>query len=370
MAISLDVIIVGGGVIGLAIARELHMRGIGNISVLDKGAPGREASWAAAGILAPQVEADEADHFFRLCYESNRIYRAFADELFDETGVDIELDQTGTLFVGFDDEDTAEIERRLAWQTAAGLAVKHLDAGETREIEPALSSRIHGGLFFPHDGQVENRKLVEALMRYASLNRINILESADGQSVVLNNGAAAGVTTSTETFSADIVILAAGAWTAAIKIGATVLPVEVKPIRGQMISYRPESPICRHVVYSRRGYLVPRADGRLLVGATAEDVGFDKSMTEAGINDLKAAGAEMAPTLARLNIDDNWAGLRPYAPGGRPVIGRVPSIDDLFAAVGHFRNGILLTPITAKLIADAVAGEPNEFLTCFGFHDA
>ena len=370
MALVQDVIIVGGGVIGLAIARELHKRGVKKISILDKGRAGREASWAAAGILAPQVEADTADDFFRLCYESNRMYRRFADELLEETRVDIELDQTGTLYIGFDDADTAEISKRLVWQTSAALEVERLDRRATLEIEPHLSPRIREGLFFPRDGQVENRKLVEALVRYAELNGLRIIEDAEVQSVVINDGVAKGVVTRTETRSAATIILSPGAWSASVKIGATVLPIAVKPIRGQMIGYMPPSPVCRHVIYSRRGYLVPRVDGRLLVGATAEDVGFDKSVTESGREGLRAAGAEMAPELAGLSVNNEWAGFRPYVVGGRPVIGKIPPVDRLFAAVGHFRNGILLTPITAKIIADAVTGESDPFLDSFGFPGA
>ncbi|HEY2867640.1 MAG TPA: glycine oxidase ThiO [Pyrinomonadaceae bacterium] len=366
----MNVIIVGGGVIGLSIARELKTRGVEKIVIFDKGAPGREASWAAAGILAPQVEADEADNFFRLCFESNSMYPRFADELVDETGIDIELNQTGTLFVGFDDRDSAEIEKRVAWQTAAGLEVQRLDPRETLKFEPDLSPHIRESLLFPHDGQVENRKLVEALVRYAAMNGIRIVDNADVQRIVINDGMATGVMTRTQTYSADVVILTAGAWTAFIKVGATVLPIQMKPIRGQMICYRPPSQVCSHVVYSRRGYLVPRADGRLLVGATAEDVGFDKSNTQAALECLRETGAEMAPAISDFSIDDQWAGLRPYAEGGRPVIGGAPFVDRLFVATGHFRNGILLTPITARLIADAVTGKPNEFLDRFGFPEA
>ncbi|HYJ91516.1 MAG TPA: glycine oxidase ThiO [Pyrinomonadaceae bacterium] len=364
-----DVLIIGAGVIGLSIARELHKRGVGKICIVEKGAVGRESSWAAAGILAPQIEADIDDDFFRLCFESNRIYRQFADELRDETNIDIELDQSGTLYLGFHDKDSAEIRERYEWQRAAGLEIEHLTADETLRLEPNLSPNVRESLYFPREGQVENRKLVEALVRYAELNGINIIDNSEVGRVLIKDGIVTGAETRNETYAADVVVVASGAWTSTIKFGEINLPIQVKPIRGQMICYRPPTPICHHVVYSHRGYLVPRADGRLLAGATAEDTGFDKSTTETGIHNLQTAAIEIAPKLETIEIVDKWAGLRPYAAGGRPVIGRVPGVNGLFIATGHFRNGILLAPITARLIADAIAGnEQDIFLKSFGLN--
>jgi glycine oxidase len=156
-------------------------------------------------------------------------------------------------------------------------------------------------------------------------------------------------------YSAGMTVLATGAWTSLIQLGGAPLSLPVKPIRGQMICYRPPSNFS-HVVYSRRGYLVPRTDGRLLVGATVEDVGFDKSMTDEGIRHLSQVGAEIAPILENIDIADQWAGLRPYALRDEPFIGKVPGMTRVFAAVGHYRNGILLAPITAKMIADQILG--------------
>jgi glycine oxidase len=364
-----DVLIIGAGVIGLSIARELHKRGVGKICIVEKGAVGRESSWAAAGILAPQIEADIDDDFFRLCFESNRIYRQFADELRDETNIDIELDQSGTLYLGFHDKDSAEIRERYEWQRAAGLEIEHLTADETLRLEPNLSPNVRESLYFPREGQVENRKLVEALVRYAELNGINIIDNSEVGRVLTKNGIVTGAETRNETYTADVVVVASGAWTSTIKFGEISLPIQVKPIRGQMICYRPPTPICGHVVYSNRGYLVPRADGRLLVGATAEDVGFDKSIMETGVHSLQMAAIEIAPKLETLEIVDKWAGLRPYIHGGRPAIGQVPGVNGLFIATGHFRNGILLAPITARLIADAIAGnEQDIFLKSFGLN--
>jgi glycine oxidase len=349
-----DVIVVGAGVVGLSIARELRKSGAGKITVLDKGQPGRESSWAAAGILAPQVEADYDDDFFRLCFRSNKMYRDFAAELLDETGVDIELDQRGVLYTGFDDNDDAEFERRFAWQTKAGLRVEKLSASEIRELEPNLSPAISLGLLFPDDGQVENRKLVNALIAYANTNKIELKAGVEVHAIAAD-GSGFEITTNAEIYRAATVVVATGAWTSFIQFPENILTVEVKPIRGQMICYQPAQRF-DHVVYGRRGYLVPRADGRLLVGATVEDVGFDRTTTKEGINHLVSVGHELAPLLADMSVSESWSGFRPFSKGGKPVIGPVPTSRSLHIAVGHYRNGILLAPITAKLIADSVTG--------------
>jgi glycine oxidase len=361
---SSDILIVGGGVIGLAIARELHRRGAGSIRLLERGQPGREASWAAAGILAPQVEADADGEFFRLCYESNRMYPGFAAELFDETGIDIELDRGGVIYAGFNELDEMEFDSRFAWQTSARLNIQKLSASEIRELEPEISERATCGLLFPDDGQVENRKLVEALIKFASSKGIEIATGVEAKSIAAK-GDSVEVVAGGETFSAGALVIATGAWTSLIKLGEHTLPVEVKPIRGQMICYRPPQNFS-HVVYSHRGYIVPRTDGRLLVGATVEDVGFDKSMTDEGLEHLKQVGCEIAPMLCDIKIAGRWAGLRPYAIRDEPFVGKLAGLTNVFAAVGHYRNGILLAAITAKIIADEVlgVGERTDAVNC------
>jgi glycine oxidase len=274
----------------------------------------------------------------------------------DETGVDIELDQSGTLYVGFDESDEAELDRRFRWQNDAGLTVKRLDRSAVKSIEHEVSDSATGGLFFPDEGQVENRKLVEALDTFARSNGIDIREGVEARRVVVENARVTGVDSSAGVIAASQVVVATGAWASHIELGDSRLPVDVKPVRGQMICYRPDEVNIRHVVYSRRGYLVPRADGRLLAGATVEDVGFDVSTTDTAMRMLKDIAKEITPRLAEFDVTDHWAGLRPFADGGLPFIGKVDDVEGLFAAVGHFRNGILLTPITAKLIADQVLG--------------
>jgi len=352
-----DIVIIGGGVIGLSIARKLRKKGNERILLLEKGDVGREASWAAAGILAPQVEADKDGDFFRLCYESNQMYPEFAAELLKETGIDIELDRRGTLYVAFDETSEKEFDTRFGWQSAAGLSIEQMDRKQVIDLEPSVSDNVRSGLFFPDDGQVENRKLVDSLAAFARSNDIEIQQGIEVYRILVDHGRIKGVKTTHGPASAAIVIIATGAWTSLIKLGESDLPVDVKPIRGQMISYQNTKVNIRHVMFSRRGYLVPRVDGRLLAGATVEEVGFDRSTTTEGLLSLKEIAAEIVPALYDEPIVDHWAGLRPFAKGGMPVIGQALGVKGLFIATGHFRNGILLAPITAELIVDAINKE-------------
>ncbi len=360
-----DVLIIGGGVIGLAAARALYGKGVRRITILERGRLGREASHAAAGMLAPNAETEKADDFFRLCNESNKLYPEFAAELQDETNIDIELDRQGTLYVALTDEDSSEIRRRFEWQRAAGLAVEQLGARETRALEPFLSPDVRASLFFPEDWQVENRKLLEALERSARGNEIEIRENTLVTDLLIENGRAIGARTETGKFFASEVILATGAWTSFIGAENLRMP-QVVPIRGQMIAFHTAKRLFQKVIYSPRGYLVPRADGRLLAGATVEDAGFDKSVTREGIAHLHENTLEIAPSLVNLEIAEKWAGLRPVAADGLPILGSFPQVENLTLATAHYRNGILLAPLTAKILAEKITGAgDSEYLKIF-----
>lgn len=350
-----EVLIIGGGVIGLSIARALHKKGAGKIKILERGAVGKESSYAAAGMLAPHAEADRADEFFHFCSDSNRLYPNFAGELLDETGFDIELEQSGTLYAAFTAADAAEIRRRYQWQKKAGLTVEHLTAGAARQIEPFISPDVREALLFPNDWQVENRKLLTALVKYAEANGIEIVENAAVKNLLISDKKIAGAETNAQKFYAAAVVLATGAWTSLVNAGDFSMP-KVKPIRGQMIAYQTAKRLFERVIYTPRGYLVPRLDGRILIGATVEDVGFNKETTAAGIEFLRDNALEIAPRLANLNVAEKWAGLRPFAADGLPVLGAFPDIENLMIATAHYRNGILLAPLTAEIIADKIVG--------------
>jgi len=361
-----DVLIIGGGVIGLSIARELHKKGVRRIMIVERGKAGKEASFAAAGMLAPNAETEKIDDFYHFCAGSLKLYPDFAADLFEETGVDIELDRSGTLFAAFSDMDSASLRRRFNAQRDTGLHVALLSAGETMGFEPFISQDVRESLFFAEDWQVENRKLLAALLKYAELNGIEVCEHTEILRLCINAGKIVGAESSAGKFIADVTVLATGAWTSLIKLGETTVPVTVKPIRGQMIAFHPTERWLRKVIYSPRGYLVPRRDGRILAGATVEDVGFDSSVTEDGVDRLCEAASEIAPRLAGLEISDHWAGLRPYAADGFPVLGEIANVDNLFVATAHYRNGILLAPLTAKILAERITkGETKEFLKIF-----
>lgn len=351
-----DVLIIGGGVIGLSLARTLRKRGARRITILERGTGvGQEASFAAAGMLAPQAETDRTDDFFHFCLESNKLYPAFAEELLEETGIDIELDRAGTLYLAFSDADVEEIRRRYEWQRGVGLEVELLTAEKIRRNEPFVSPDVREGLFFPHDWQVENRKLLAALQKFAERHEIEIRENTEITNLIVENGKCTAAETRDEKFFAGTVILATGAWTSLVKLGGTRLPApQVAPVRGQMIAFQTVKRFFTHVIYTPRGYIVPRADGRILVGATVEDAGFDKEVTAEGVEFLRERAAEISPSLSNLEIAEKWAGLRPFAADGLPVLGGFPPAENLFIATAHYRNGILLAPLTAETLADKI----------------
>ena len=363
-----NVLIIGGGIIGLSLARQLHKKGFKKITILERGATGRESSHAAAGMLAVQAETDQPDKFFEFCNESNKLYPRFSEELFEETGVDIELDKEGTLYLAFNKADENELRKRYEWQKKKGLAVEKLSAIETHKLEPFVSPDVLGSLYFPNDWQVENRKLLHALEKYAELNKIEIRENCEIKNLLIENGKVSGAETESENFYAENVVLATGAWTSLIKAGDFTLP-KVVPIRGQIIVFHTAKRLFGKVIYSPRGYLVPRADGRILVGATVEDAGFDKTVSTAATEILRENAEEIAPNLVNLKIHDRWVGLRPFAADGLPVLGEITGIENLFIATAHYRNGILLAPLTAKILADKIAdGQHSEYFEYFSPH--
>lgn len=340
-----DFLIIGAGVIGLSIARALHKRGAKRITVVDRGTCGREASWAAAGMLAPNAETEVVDDFYRFCSASNALYPRFAEELKEETGVDIELRQTGTLELAFDEVSADHLNTKYILQRDARIDVESLSPLNILRFEPEISSRVIFGLHYPTDGHVENRKIVQALIAYARKNGIALLENTEWSDPPVTPAVK-----DREIFGQ--IVLATGAWSPYIK-----------PIRGQMLAFRGSKGLLNKVIYGAGAYLVPRTDGRILVGATSEDVGFAKEVTRSAIRELTEAAIKTFPEMLNMPLIDSWSGFRPFAPDGLPVIGE---IEGKFIATGHYRNGILLAPLTAEIVADRmINGTDSEYFSHF-----
>lgn len=353
-----DVVVIGGGVIGLTIARALALRGVRDVLLVERARLGAEASSAAAGMLAPQAEADDADEFFNLCCQSRDSYPTFTAALREETGIDSELDRTGTLYLAFDEHDQKEIERRYDWQVRAGLTVQKLNPTDARALEPSISETVRGALKFPKDIQVENRRLVSALVAANGKLGVRLMTGTTVESIRINRGRIEGAETSGGFFSTGTIVVSAGAWSSFINVSdrASLNP-RIEPVRGQMVCFDAtgSSPrIARHVIYSPRGYLVPRRDGRVLSGSTTEQAGFDKAVTASGVHSILAKALEISPQISELPLIGVWAGLRPRAEDSLPVLGPCSEIRGLLFATGHYRNGILLAPITGELIAAAI----------------
>lgn len=360
---SPDVLVVGGGLIGCAIARELAGRGFG-VTLVERGQPGEEASSAAAGLLSPQSDGQAPGPFFDLCVESRSMYPDWATELEEETRIPVGHRRIGILRCALSEAEREELRGRYLWQRRAGFA---LVERSVRDIEVLLERRagpkVVGGLFFPEDGVVDNRLVSRALAVSAERRGVQVLSGTAALGFRLAEGACRGVETADGPLEAGCVVDAAGAWAGFDP--ALPLSVPVEPVRGQIVALRAPGRPLPCVVESGEVYLVPRPDGTVLAGATVEHVGFRKEVTAGAVNTMIGAAIRLVPDLAQARFAEAWSGLRPGTPDGLPLLGRTAAVRGLLLAGGHYRNGILLAPVTAKLIADLVAGAGTRDLSPF-----
>ena len=355
------VVIIGAGVVGLGIGWQLAGRA--SVTILDRGKAGGGASDAAAGMLAACCEAEPGEEaLVALGRESQARWPAFAAELFQASGVDVELRQEGTLVLALTADDQAEIAHRLEFQRQLDLPLEWLPAAQTRAREPRLAGKIAGALFSPQDHQVDNRKLTKALRIAAEGAGVKILEHRPVKEIVVQGGRAKGVKLDDGTIAAaDTVVLAAGAWSRAIGGLPPDRRPPVRPVKGQMLALRmdPSAPLLSHVLWAPGAYLVPRRDGRLIVGATVEEKGFDETITAGGLLTLLEAAWRAVPAVEELPVEEIWVGHRPGSRDDAPILGRGP-LEGLFYATGHYRNGILLAPVTADAMARLILDDVVE----------
>ncbi len=350
---SPKVAIIGAGVMGLGIAWRLAARGVA-VEVFDRGTAGSGASHAAAGMLAACCEAEPGeDALVALGRESQARWPAFASELRQSSGIDVELRDEGTLVVALTADDQARIHHHLDYQKKLGLPLTWISAAETRRREPHLAGKLAGAVWSPQDHQVDNRKLAAALRIAAERAGAVIREHTPVTEIATTGGRVHGVVLEDGSkVAADVVVLAAGAWSRSI--GGLPPPARppVRPIKGQMLSLKmdPAAPLITHVVWAPGVYLVPRRDGRLIVGATVEERAFDTTLTAGGLLTLLEAAWRTVPAIEELPIDEMWVGHRPGSRDDAPILGPGP-LQGLIYATGHHRNGILLAPITADAIS-------------------
>src|SRR6266436_4910824 len=343
-----DAAIAGGGVIGGAIALELARAGL-RVAVFDRQQPGQEASWASAGILSPAPENPATVAMVPLGKASLSLYPEFIARVEEISGKSAGFRAKGTLEALFSHDTKAELSTIIALHHGLGLKAEPLRAEDARELEPALSEEVEAAVLRPEEGSVDNRLLTAAILEAAERSGAEIFPGNGAKAIWREGNRGAGLVLQNEKVEAKWTIIAAGCFSAAIEGIARYAPV--KPAKGQMAALRADDLKIERVLWSEKIYLVPRNDGRIVAGATVEHAGFDKRVTAGGIERILSAAIELAPGLANARIEETWAGLRPDSPDHLPILGPT-DIGGLVVATGHFRSGILLTPITARLVRE------------------
>jgi len=343
-----DVAMAGGGVVGAAIALDLSREGL-RVGLFDSQQPGQEASWASAGILSPAPENPASVAMVPLGKASLSMYPEFIARVEEISGMSVGFRAKGTLEALFLHDTKAELSTIIALHHGLGLKAEPLRAEDARELEPALSEDVEAAVLRPDECSVDNRALTSAVLNAAQRSGAEVFPGNGAKAIWREGGRCRGLLLQNEKVEAKWTIIAAGSFSAAIEGVAAYAPV--RPAKGQMVALRAEDLEILRVLWSEHIYLVPRNDGRILAGATVEYVGFDKRTTAGGVEKILSAAIELAPQLANARIEETWAGLRPDSPDHLPILGPA-DLEGLLMATGHFRSGILLTPITARLIRE------------------
>lgn len=355
MARHPDAVVVGGGIIGCAVAWRLAGEGL-SVVLVERGEIGREASWAAGGILTPVHLAEYPTPLASLCLASMKLYEPWVRELRELSPLDLEFRVTGMLVAVFDDAAASAARTLEEWKRRHGQPVERLSREEALALEPRLAPSIREALLLPDIAQIRNHRAAPALAAAAARRGVEIRLQTPVTGFLRVPGRVTGVKTSRGDLYAGTTVLAAGAWSGELA-GSVGLDLAVRPVRGQILLTEAAPGFCTRVVLDTDTYVVPRQDGRLLIGSTVEEVGFDRSVTLEGVRHLSGRAAAILPESARLPLLGSWAGLRPATPDRLPFLGR-GGMEGFLLATGHFRNGILLAPLTAQVVADLLLGRP------------
>jgi glycine oxidase len=345
-----DAVVAGGGIIGASIAFELATAGLG-VAVFDAQHPGREASWASAGMISPAPESAAMASLLPISVASARLYPEFIQRVEELSGRTVGYRKDGALDLLLNGAGEREIDEILALHRGAGLRAELLSGPEAREIEPALTGELRAAIHRPDEASVDNRLLTEATLEAARRKGVEIYPGNGAKGLWTDGATCKGLQLQNSRVQGRWTIVAAGCFCANIEGVAPYAPVT--PAKGQMMALRSESVSLKTDLWSGHTYLVPRNDGRIIAGSTVEYEGFDRSVTVGGMKKILSGAIALVPALESARIDETWAGLRPDSPDHLPILGPT-DLDGLLIATGHFRSGILLTPITARLIREWV----------------
>jgi glycine oxidase len=361
----MNLLVIGGGCIGLGLAGELAEDH--DVRLLEKGQLGRGASWAAAGMVAPVMEAEYGeDELLELSLRSQELYPDFVENLEDETGRDVDFRTEGTLGLAFDQPQTAELDRKARFLRDRGFDVASLTSEEVRSLEPRISSYVVEGIHVPSERQVDNRKLVEALAERCRMRGVDLHEQEPVTDVEYSGNRIETIVSSEGTYRPDAVLICAGVGSSGIEGLKETDRMPVRPVKGEALSVQlDEPPEVEHVLRTPDVYCVPKSDGRLVIGGTMKEEGFDRRVTAGGVLDLLHEAYEVIPFIYENELLETWAGLRPASPDSLPILGPSSETENLVFATGHYRNGILLTPVTVQLIVDWFEEQATDPLKSF-----
>jgi len=345
-----DVAIAGAGLIGGSIALELARAGL-RVGLFDRQEPGQESSWAGAGILSPAPESSAMFPLVPLAKASMAIYPEFVRKVEEISSQSAGFRPKGTLQALFSSDAREELSTVIALHHGLGLKAEPLRAEDARELEPCLSEDLEAAVLRPEEASVDNRALTQAVLEAARRSGVQFFPGNGAQAIRCEGDRCAGLHFKNENIEAQWTVIAAGCFSANIEGVAPYAPV--RPAKGQMVALRADDLKIERVLWSEKIYLVPRNDGRILAGATVEYTGFERGLTAGGLEKILAGAIELSPGLAAARVEETWAGLRPDSPDHLPILGTT-DLNGLLIATGHFRSGILLTPITAQLVREWV----------------